>query len=120
MEVKHVDLPQEMQRAMAKQAEAERERRAKVINAEGEWEEVVSNIGFPSGKNKTVVVDLEGKFLSSSRKVRIRTNMEIYWDYIFFANDENVNIKMTNMAPESADYHYRGFSAKSRMALTQS
>jgi len=36
VEVKHVDLPQEMQRAMAKQAEAERERRAKVIHAEGE------------------------------------------------------------------------------------
>jgi regulator of protease activity HflC (stomatin/prohibitin superfamily) len=36
VEIKYVDLPQEMQRAMAKQAEAERERRAKVINAEGE------------------------------------------------------------------------------------
>jgi len=36
--VKHIDLPQEMQRAMAKQAEAERERRAKVINAEGEYQ----------------------------------------------------------------------------------
>jgi regulator of protease activity HflC (stomatin/prohibitin superfamily) len=36
VEVKHIDLPQDMQRAMAKQAEAERERRAKVINAEGE------------------------------------------------------------------------------------
>lgn len=36
VEVKHIDLPLEMQRAMAKQAEAERERRAKIINAEGE------------------------------------------------------------------------------------
>ena len=36
VELKHVDLPSEMQRAMAKQAEAERERRAKVIAAEGE------------------------------------------------------------------------------------
>jgi regulator of protease activity HflC (stomatin/prohibitin superfamily) len=36
VEIKHIDLPQEMQRAMARQAEAERERRAKVINAEGE------------------------------------------------------------------------------------
>jgi regulator of protease activity HflC (stomatin/prohibitin superfamily) len=36
VEVKHIDLPQDMQRAMAKQAEAERERRAKIINAEGE------------------------------------------------------------------------------------
>jgi regulator of protease activity HflC (stomatin/prohibitin superfamily) len=38
VEVKHIDLPQEMQRAMAKQAEAERERRAKVINSEGEFQ----------------------------------------------------------------------------------
>ena len=36
VELKHIDLPQEMQRAMARQAEAERERRAKIINAEGE------------------------------------------------------------------------------------
>jgi len=36
VEVKHVDLPVEMQRAMAKQAEAEREKRAKIIHAEGE------------------------------------------------------------------------------------
>jgi len=38
VEVKQIDLPQDMQRAMAKQAEAERERRAKVINAEGEFQ----------------------------------------------------------------------------------
>jgi len=38
VEVKHVDLPQEMQRAMARQAEAERDRRAKVIHAEGEYQ----------------------------------------------------------------------------------
>ena len=38
VEVKYIDLPQEMQRAMAKQAEAERERRSKVINAQGEFQ----------------------------------------------------------------------------------
>ncbi len=38
VEIKHVDLPQEMQRAMARQAEAERERRAKIITAEGEFQ----------------------------------------------------------------------------------
>jgi len=37
VEVKHVDLPPDMQRAIAKQAEAEREKRAKIIHAEGEW-----------------------------------------------------------------------------------
>jgi regulator of protease activity HflC (stomatin/prohibitin superfamily) len=38
VEIKHVDLPQDMQRAMSKQAEAERERRAKIINSEGEFQ----------------------------------------------------------------------------------
>jgi regulator of protease activity HflC (stomatin/prohibitin superfamily) len=38
VELKHIDLPEEMQRAMAKQAEAERERRAKIINSEGEFQ----------------------------------------------------------------------------------
>ena len=38
VEIKHVDLPKDMKRAMAKQAEAERERRAKIINAEGEFQ----------------------------------------------------------------------------------
>jgi regulator of protease activity HflC (stomatin/prohibitin superfamily) len=38
VEIKHVDLPPDMQRAMARQAEAERERRAKVIHAEGEYQ----------------------------------------------------------------------------------
>jgi regulator of protease activity HflC (stomatin/prohibitin superfamily) len=38
VEIKHIDLPQEMQRAMARQAEAERERRARIIQAEGEFQ----------------------------------------------------------------------------------
>jgi regulator of protease activity HflC (stomatin/prohibitin superfamily) len=38
VEIKHVDLPAEMQRAMARQAEAERERRSKIIHAEGEFQ----------------------------------------------------------------------------------
>ena len=86
-----------------------------VINAKGAWQEVIPNIGFPSGKNKTVIVDLEDKFLSKERKVRIRTNMEIYWDYVFFASDEQVEVQMTKLNPASADYHYRGFSAQYRL-----
>ena len=39
-----------------------------VINEKGEWEDVITNIGFPSGKNKTVIVDLSDKFLSPERK----------------------------------------------------
>ena len=82
-----------------------------VINENGEWQTVITNVGFPMGKNKTVVVDLTDKFLTADRRVRIRTNMEIYWDHIFFANlDKDASVQSTTLTPTEADLHYRGFS----------
>ena len=83
-----------------------------VINKKGEWETVISDIGFPMGKDKTVIADLSGKFLSADHRVRIRTNMDIYWDYIFFASRQSgVEMISTPVIPVVADLHYRGFSA---------
>jgi hypothetical protein len=82
-----------------------------VLNEENRWETVVDFLGFPMGKDKTVVVGLEGKFLSDQRKVRILTNMEIYWDHIFYGyHDQSIRIRTTELTPEKADLHYRGFS----------
>jgi tetratricopeptide (TPR) repeat protein len=82
-----------------------------VINKNGEWETVIDNPGFPMGKEKTVVADLSGKFLSEDHRVRIRTNMEIYWDQIFFSDrEEDTPVLTTVLNPVSADLHYRGFS----------
>ena len=82
-----------------------------VINGKGEWETIIENLGFPMGKDKTVIADLSGKFLSGDHRIRIRTNMEIYWDYIFFSdNIQNAPIISTVLNPVSADLHYRGFS----------
>jgi hypothetical protein len=86
-----------------------------VINGKGEWETVIENIGFPMGKDKTVIADLSGKFLSGDHRIRIRTNMEIYWDYIFFSdNISNAPVISNVMNPVSADLHYRGFSGSYR------
>ncbi len=85
-----------------------------VINKAGEWE-TVDNPGFPMGKNKTVIADLTGKFLTSDHRIRIRTNMEIYWDYIFFSDGaSNEPVTSTVLEPVSADLHYRGFSKSYR------
>jgi tetratricopeptide (TPR) repeat protein len=82
-----------------------------VINKKGEWETVTENLGFPMGKDKTVIADLSGKFLSADHRIRIRTNMEIYWDYIFFSdNVSNAPVVSTILNPVAADLHYRGFS----------
>ena len=77
----------------------------------GKWKTVIDMIGLPAGKNKTITVNLTGKFLSDDRRVRIETDMQIYWDAAFFTvGTQDVPIEMTTLNPDSADLHYRGFS----------
>lgn len=86
-----------------------------VINSKGQWETVIENVGFPMGKDKTVIADLSGKFMSADHRIRIRTNMEIYWDYIFFSDNSTSSPTIsTVLKPVSADLHYRGFSRSFR------
>src|SRR5207247_5187410 len=48
-----------------------------VADAAGRWHTVILDLGFPAGKNKTVIADLTGKFLSADHRVRIPTNMDV-------------------------------------------
>jgi Flp pilus assembly protein TadD len=81
-----------------------------VRDARGEWRTAIANIGFPSGKDKTVVVDLEGKFPTKDHHVRIRTNMQVYWDHAFVATDASGAVKTAELRPIAADLHARGYS----------
>lgn len=82
-----------------------------VKNKTGKWETVIDMIGIPAGKNKTITIDLTGKFLSDDRHVRIQTDMQIYWDAAFFTvGEQNIPMEITELNPDSADLHYRGFS----------
>lgn len=82
-----------------------------VKNEAGEWETVIEMIGLPAGKNKTITVDMTGKFLSDDRQVRIDTDLQIYWDAAFFTvGEQDVPMEITALTPDSADLHYRGFS----------
>lgn len=82
-----------------------------VMNRNGHWQTVIENLSFPMGKNKTIIADLTDKFLTNDYWLRIRTNMQIYWDYIFFSTEEqDVPMRKTTLNPISADIHYRGFS----------
>ncbi|MGH7522667.1 MAG: hypothetical protein ACREMI_15440, partial [Gemmatimonadales bacterium] len=91
-----------------------------VRDARGQW---VSRgmIGFPAGKDKTVVIDLAGLFPTRDHHVRLRTSMQVYWDQAFVADDANGGgqggqeataavTRVTTLSPVSGDLHYRGFS----------
>ena len=82
-----------------------------VRDENGEWQTVINPIGIPAGKNKTICIDLTGKFLSDDRQVKIATDMQIYWDSAFFSIDgEDVPTLITELSPNHTDLHYRGFS----------
>ncbi len=82
-----------------------------VQDAAGRWMTVVDDMGIPAGKPKTIAVDLTGKFLSSSRRIRIATNLALYWDEIFLSETaaEPANV-MTRVDAGSVELRYRGFS----------
>jgi tetratricopeptide (TPR) repeat protein len=58
------------------------------LNARGEWRRVVEDMGFPAGGPRTMTADLTGKLPKGTRKIRITTNLQIYWDSILVDRTE--------------------------------
>jgi hypothetical protein len=77
----------------------------------GNWVTVIDDMGMPSGKPKTIVVDLSGRFLSASRKLRIVTNLCVYWDEIFLGETSAPPAQRLRELPlAAARLRFRGFS----------
>ena len=82
-----------------------------VRDAAGEWRTVIADLGLPGGRPRTMAVDLSGVFLSGSREVRILTNMCVYWDEIFAADEVREPAAAQSEASLSeAVLRFRGFS----------
>ena len=73
VEVKHVDITEELKRAMARQAEAERERRAKVINAEGEYQ-AAEKLVMAAQKMENHPMSLQMRYLQTLAEIASETN----------------------------------------------
>jgi regulator of protease activity HflC (stomatin/prohibitin superfamily) len=80
VELKHIDLPQEMQRSMAKQAEAERERRAKIINAEGE-QQAATKLAEASEIIREHPMALQLRYLQTMREMSAEQNTTIVFPF---------------------------------------
>ena len=78
VEVKQVDLPADMQRAMSKQAEAERERRAKVINAEGEYQ-AAEKLSQAAQVLTSTPIAVQLRFLQTMREVASERNTTTFF-----------------------------------------
>jgi Flp pilus assembly protein TadD len=83
-----------------------------VPDGRGGWITAQDNLGFPAGRKKTILFNLTHVFRPGTpRKVRLHTNLEIYWDAIHWAQGApNAPLKETTLDPAVADLHYRGYS----------
>ena len=84
-----------------------------VADENGRFRQVRGGLGFPSGKDKTVLIDLTGVFAQNTktRRLRLSTNLEIFWDRLGWAEGRpDVKVTPRRLALSSAELRYRGFS----------
>ncbi|MCB9853507.1 MAG: CRTAC1 family protein [Phycisphaerales bacterium] len=82
-----------------------------VIAADGAWVDTNIVVGFPSGKSKTIALDLSGAFPTDDHRVRLQTNFCIYWDHAFFTvGAQNVELRVSELKVNRAELRERGIS----------
>ncbi len=85
--------------------------------AKDKWVRVVDDIGFPAGGARTMTADLTGKLPLGTRRIRITTNLQIYWDNILISRTSQDNIqdqsaRLTPVPLARADLNFHGFPLK--------
>ena len=82
------------------------------LDGQGRWTVMHADLGFPAGKLKTMVIPVER--LADGRyplRLRLRTNLEIYWDRIAWAPlRDDVRVDTVRLSPVVADLRYRGYN----------
>jgi hypothetical protein len=85
-------------------------------DAQGKWVRVVDDMGFPAGLERTMVTDLSGKIPAGTRRIRIVTNLKIYWDAVRIDQTPEVKELHVNELPlATADLEFLGYPKEIRL-----
>ena len=76
---------------------------------DGSWQRIPGEAGFPAGLERTIVVDLSGKLPQGTRRIRLVTNLEIYWDQVLVDNHAQADFRATDIPLTLATEHFRGY-----------
>jgi hypothetical protein len=80
------------------------------VQRDGRWVELFREVGYPAGIQHVMTLEMTGHLLPTDRRLRIRSNMELYWDSIFLAmHDPAADLRVTEVAPGSADLQFLGY-----------
>jgi tetratricopeptide (TPR) repeat protein len=75
----------------------------------GEWKRIANDVGFPAGLERTIVVDLTGKLPAGTRRIRLMTNLEVYWDQVLIDNHSEAEARTAEVPLALATLHFRGY-----------
>ncbi|MBI3664242.1 MAG: VCBS repeat-containing protein [Acidobacteria bacterium] len=85
------------------------------LDASGRWQRVVDDMGFPAGLARTMVADLTGRLPAGTRRIRIVTNLKIYWDQISVdTSPEGISVRLTEAPLTQAALGFRGYPREVR------
>jgi hypothetical protein len=77
------------------------------------WRRVIDDLGFPAGGPRTMTADLSGKLPVGTRRIRITTNLQIYWDNILVSRtSQHQSARLTQVPLARADLNFHGFPLK--------
>jgi tetratricopeptide (TPR) repeat protein len=83
------------------------------LDATGKWIRVVDDVGFPAGGPRTMTADLTGKLPTGTRRIRISTNLQIYWNSILIdRTNQGQDVRLTPVPLARADLRFHGFPLK--------
>jgi tetratricopeptide (TPR) repeat protein len=82
-------------------------------DAKGKWVRVIDDLGFPAGGARTMTADLTGKLPPGTRRIRLTTNLQIYWDNILVSRTpQDQTARLTPFPLSRADLNFHGFPLK--------
>jgi Flp pilus assembly protein TadD len=85
-------------------------------DASGKWVRVVDDMGFPAGLARTMVTDLTGKIPAGSRRIRIASNLKIYWDRVRIdQTTKQTDIRVSEVPLSTAELAFLGFPKEIRL-----
>lgn len=76
---------------------------------DGTWKRITGDAGFPAGLERTIVMDLTGKLPAGTRRIRLMTNLQIYWDRVLIDQSTNAEARATEVPLATATLHFRGY-----------
>jgi hypothetical protein len=83
------------------------------LGADGKWTRVIDDMGFPAGGARTMTADLTGKLPPGTQRIRITTNLQIYWDSILInRTSQDQSVRLTPVSLARADLDFHGFPLK--------